>query len=232
MAVNIDTVYQKVLALANKEQRGYVTPQEFNLMAHKAQMEIFNNYFHDLKTAYQKGKTAINHADEMELLHRKMYPFKVQSEITQPADNAAIGAPGFYFDCLSIKSTGNEVTELTQKEFNYSQGNPLTKATVDRPVYTRRGSTMTISPTPTVETIFLLDYFVRPAVPNWGYVVVKGRAMFNGSSTATTHFALHASEEEPLVARILALAGVIIQKPGIVEIGMTDKATTKQDQND
>ena len=38
MAVNIDTVYQKVLALANKEQRGYITPQEFNIMADKDQM--------------------------------------------------------------------------------------------------------------------------------------------------------------------------------------------------
>ena len=27
--VNIDTVYQTVQALANKEQRGYITPQEF-----------------------------------------------------------------------------------------------------------------------------------------------------------------------------------------------------------
>ena len=40
MAVNIDNVYQKVLALANKEQRGYITPQEFNLFADKAQNEI------------------------------------------------------------------------------------------------------------------------------------------------------------------------------------------------
>ena len=30
MPVNIDTVYQRVLAIANKEQRGYITPQEFN----------------------------------------------------------------------------------------------------------------------------------------------------------------------------------------------------------
>ena len=29
--ISIDTVYQKVLAVANKEQRGYITPQEFNL---------------------------------------------------------------------------------------------------------------------------------------------------------------------------------------------------------
>ena len=27
--ISIDTVYQRVLAIANKEQRGYITPQEF-----------------------------------------------------------------------------------------------------------------------------------------------------------------------------------------------------------
>ena len=31
--INVDSVYQKVLALANKEQRGYITPQEYNLFA-------------------------------------------------------------------------------------------------------------------------------------------------------------------------------------------------------
>ena len=48
--VNIDKVYQRVLAIANKEQRGYITPQEFNLMADKAQVEIFDSYFYDIKT--------------------------------------------------------------------------------------------------------------------------------------------------------------------------------------
>ena len=47
MAVSIDTVYQRVLVLANKEQRGYITPQEFNLLANQAQMEIFEQYFYD-----------------------------------------------------------------------------------------------------------------------------------------------------------------------------------------
>jgi hypothetical protein len=46
--VSIDNVYQKVLAFANKEQRGYITPQEFNLFAHQAQLEIFEQYFYDL----------------------------------------------------------------------------------------------------------------------------------------------------------------------------------------
>ena len=45
MAVNIDTVYQKVLAIFNKEQRGYITPQEFNLFANRAQLDLFSSIF-------------------------------------------------------------------------------------------------------------------------------------------------------------------------------------------
>ena len=46
--ININTVYQKVLAIINKENRGYLTPQEFNLFANQAQIEIFEQYFFDL----------------------------------------------------------------------------------------------------------------------------------------------------------------------------------------
>ena len=46
--ISVNEVYQTVLAVANKEQRGYVTPQEFNLFAEQAQMDIFQQYFYDL----------------------------------------------------------------------------------------------------------------------------------------------------------------------------------------
>ena len=48
MAISIDSVYQRVLALANKEQRGYITPLEFNLFANQSQLAIFEQYFYDL----------------------------------------------------------------------------------------------------------------------------------------------------------------------------------------
>ena len=44
--ISIDTVHQRVLAIANKEQRGYITPQEYNLLANQAQMQIFESYFY------------------------------------------------------------------------------------------------------------------------------------------------------------------------------------------
>ena len=52
--ISVDTIYQRVLAMANKEQRGYITPQEFNLIADKAKLDILDVYFHDIKMAHLK----------------------------------------------------------------------------------------------------------------------------------------------------------------------------------
>ena len=43
MAVNVDTVYKTVLYILNKEQRGYMTPDEFNKVGQQVQLEIFDN---------------------------------------------------------------------------------------------------------------------------------------------------------------------------------------------
>jgi len=78
MAVaNIDTVYQRVLALANKEQRGYITPQEFNLLAGKAQNDIFEMYFHDYKTALLSPGNQSKSADDIDMLREKIAMHRV-----------------------------------------------------------------------------------------------------------------------------------------------------------
>jgi len=79
--VNINSVYQKVLALANKEQRGYITPQEFNLFADKAQLEIFENYFHGVKMAEMKPKNQMDYADELEMIEEKLHPFHIDETV-------------------------------------------------------------------------------------------------------------------------------------------------------
>ena len=96
--INVDSVYQKVLALSNKEQRGYVTPQEFNLFADKAQKEIYDSYFHDMKTAYHKPKNEMSVAfDEIEIIQEKLHPFKTSTTWTQTADDASVSLPaGLY----------------------------------------------------------------------------------------------------------------------------------------
>ena len=234
MAVNIDRVYQKVLAIANKEQRGYITPQEFNLMADKAQMEIFNNYFHDYKTALMKSKNQTNFADEIEILERKMDIFKSFSTVTITADQNEVTFPNAYFiESVRKADTNTQYTKLSRSENLLAESNPLTKATTSRPTYVKQSNTaVTVYPTPSTSTDLLCEIYSRPSRPEWGYVVVNGKALHNGSSSATQHFSLHSSEEENLVNRILQLCGIIILKPGLVEIGMQERSAAKQEQND
>ena len=237
MPVNIDTVYQKVLALTSKEQRGYLTPQEFNLMADKAQGEIFDNYFHDIKTAFYKSKTDKTHADDMELVKEKIQPFNENSNIVQAINDPLLVLPtGVHFIStlqVTVNSNKVQVTEMYNKDILYTESNPLTKATINRPIYVRNSSNgLTLYPTPAAQTTYTLDYYKKPATPQWGYVVIKGRPLYNSGTGYSTDFSLHASEEESLVSRILQLAGVVIEKPGLIEVGAVERANTKQEQND
>ena len=77
MAVSIDKVYQKVLALANKEQRGYITPQEFNLFADQAQMEIFEQYFYDINQWSRQQGNSHEYSDMLLNLEEKIDLFTV-----------------------------------------------------------------------------------------------------------------------------------------------------------
>ena len=44
MTNSVDIVYKTVLSILNKEQRGYLTPYEFNNIATQVQLEIFEEY--------------------------------------------------------------------------------------------------------------------------------------------------------------------------------------------
>ena len=90
MAVSVDTVYQRVLALANKEQRGYITPQEFNLLANQAQMTIFESYFYHKnarETADANKSAELDESNISELIDMKLRPF---SRVLSLNDNATV----------------------------------------------------------------------------------------------------------------------------------------------
>ena len=72
MAINVNTVYQTVLTILNKEQRGYMTPDEFNNVATQVQLEIFEKYFEDLNQQIRVPQTDMNYADRVENIDEKI----------------------------------------------------------------------------------------------------------------------------------------------------------------
>ena len=72
MAINIDKVYQKVLSLANKEQRGYIGAKDFNNFAELAQLDIIDQYFYDLNQIYRAQGNDNEYSNIIDLIQEKI----------------------------------------------------------------------------------------------------------------------------------------------------------------
>jgi hypothetical protein len=249
--VSVDTVYQKVLSLANKEQRGYITPQEFNLMASKAQLEIFENYFHDLKTGYHKKKNENPYADEVDNIFEKLQFFKQEdsnTSFTVDANSSVLNLAVlisntnhdiYKLDTVSAHELDNDgsitnirnFTELNRTELIQAKRHPLASPTIDRPVFVREGSRiLRVYPPFDVNSIVSFSYWRKPVKPIWNYVVVNQEALYNYSTSV--NFELHPSEEENLVTRILALSGISMKNMELAQAATVDEGNTIKKQND
>jgi len=233
MAVSIDRVYQKVLALANKEQRGYITPQELNLFADQAQMEIFEQYFYDINQWNRQHGNNTAHSDMLTNLEEKVSLFERYDQVADVHNvwgdiNITTGFPNLYrLEMVRVDYETNPrfvvAEEIQLNELTTYGASPLGKWSKKRPVYARysfsSGKNLKVYPYPNPDggiDRVLLSYIQTPATPNWGYVVVNDKALYN--STSSTDFELHPSEESELVYRILAYAGIAIEKPALTQI--------------
>ena len=215
MPVSIDTVYQRVLALANKEQRGYITPQEFNLFANQAQMDIFEQYFYDINQFERVPDNNTEYSDIVDLINEKLSVFKIsrpQGATFNSTFQQWTLAPNCYK--LGDVFVGGEVAdEVDYNEYIRYSNSPLASPTTTYPVYVRQdvGDLSGIEVFPTNTSNVRYTFVRRPDVVRWGYIVVNEKPLHD--ATSSTHFELHAAEETKLVLKILILSGITLNKP-------------------
>ena len=210
----VDTVYQRVLALANKEQRGYITPQEFNLLANQAQMEIFEQYFYDQKSedANLKNSTELSNIDE--ILDEKLSQFKLTQTLPISGNIATLPTNLYRLGSLFYTNSLVEIEQVTEEELMYLQQSPLARPDLNTPAFVRSGSvSVEIYPTPTNSISCNCIRVPNPVA--WGYIVINGSALYNSNPTVSFNFEMHESEQTELVYKILSLAGIVIAKPGL-----------------
>ena len=214
--VNIDTVYQKVLAIANKEQRGYITPQEFNLFADQAQMDIFEQYFYDINQFNRIPGNDTEYADMLTLLEEKIAIFK-NIKLLNFVDPYYIKPKELYR--LGTLETGfGEIEQITHKEYLNIKLSPLARPTLKRAVFIDTPQGYRVYPTFTNSV--QCHYVRKPRKINWGYNVINDTALYD--ATTSIDFQLHPSEENNLIVKILALAGIAIKDPAMYQIATAE----------
>jgi hypothetical protein len=226
MAVSVDTVYQRVLAILNKEQRGYLTPQEFNLFANQAQRDIFEQYFYDINQFGRMHGNDTEYSDMLNILNEKISEFEAEGAVTGgtalPADLYRLGTIKVqYTDPITAATKIAEAERLTKGEYIYIAQSPLTAPTVSRPIYTRDENQLKVYGPAQLTTAVTCNYIKIPTTAEWNYTMVLGVPQYNAGTS--TNFQLHESEEPELVDKILELSGMLLKTPDVYQYANSEE---------
>ena len=245
MAVSVDTVYKTVLYILNKEQRGFITPDEFNKLGEQVQLEIFEKYFEDFNQQFRVPQNNSEYGNRLDNLDEKMSIFK---------DDIALNfinlfpATSYWTTPSSIYFIGNLYfqNETTGKSYLMERVDPgeailrnnsnYTKPTSIHPIYTQQGAfggggeptrINLYGPNPndfnlnSVRSICIR----KPNAPVWAYSLggvgqyiyssVAGPSVI--PTTGPVDFELHIEEQTNIIMQILMYSGVIIRDPQVVQ---------------
>lgn len=238
MAISIDTVYQKVLAILNKEQRGYVTPQEFNLFANQAQLDLFEQYFYDINQFGRLPGNDTEYSDMLNILNEKISPFEVTSgnlnhdntKFELPTDLYRLGT--VIYSNTTTDSFGTSTTEqieaerVAKNEILYINSSPLTKPKNTRPIYTQNTSGINVYGDSELTSDVKCNYIKKPTTPQWAYQIVFDEPLYDAANSVD--FELNPSEETELVIKILEMAGLLIKDYNLYNVANQEEIETIQ----
>jgi len=226
--INVDKIYQRVLTLANKEQRGYITPQEFNILANQAQMDIFEQYFYDLNQFLRTPGNSTVHADMVDMLEEKISIFETSATIAVAGNIASLNNVDRFYRLSTVRDGNVTYENITKKEARLFENSPLARATNSRPTYIIDGVNNNITLFGRTPTLINVDYITSPKQAKWTYVVVDNKALHNSTAEDKQDFQLHASEETDLVLKILTLAGFTLKDPNLYQAAASEDMKSVQ----
>lgn len=250
----IDDVRKTVLTALNKENRGYLTPEQFNLYAKQAQMNIFNLYFteHSRLVAMKNARRlSSEYANMIDDLRDKLDRFTSLSnlypkgyDIDTPANSTtAINTftpPSDIVAPISFRYNGYPMEKVSKaREILLSRSNHTAPST-EYPIYSEVGGKYTVSPF-VAQDALLQDvwypieaiYIRTPKDPAWTYSSISGseEPIFNPSALDYQDFELPAEDAPKLVLEILKLAGVTIRDAEVVQAANGLDTTQYQKEN-
>ena len=227
MAISVDTVYKTVLLILNKEQRGYMTPDEFNKIGSQVQREIFEAYFEDLNQQLRVPQSDMDYANRVAITNEKIAEFKTENyqtvtektiggtnPFTTPSELYRLGS----FTYEPAGGTPVEIQRTTRGEYYNINKSPLTKPSTSFPVYLYEDNKAIVYPTTiNLASEIKMQYLKKPTDIKWAFTTGSLGQLVYDSANAID-FELHNSERTEVVLKVLLYQGVVIRDPQIVQV--------------
>lgn len=241
----INNVKNTVASILSKDNRGYITPEQFNQFAKQAQLDIFRDYFTD----YSKAIASQNNSRRQTTYHGSEYadiPAKIQEVIDRfvvsgilhynaitlkfymPGEDPSFPneSKAFRLDRLMYNGV-TEIEKANRRDVLYLN-NSLVAPSITYPVYTLDNQGVSIYPSTITSNVFV-DYIRLPYDPKWTYLSLSGgEPLFNQSASDYQDFELPEENSVDLVIRILQMAGVSIREQEVVQVYKQEELINSQ----
>ena len=235
MALNVDTVYKTVLLIMNKEQRGYITPDEFNKIATQVQLQIFENYFEDYTQQLRTPQNTSEYSERLKELDNKISIFKTTGLVTYvAATDASVGyfiGPTFTSSVMPVNQSPQtqvyklgtviykdeiELQRIQRNGFLEINKSPLTRPTTSFPIYLWENERIIVYP----QTITSVDdinisYIRRPQDVVWSYTQNGNAYIYNSVSSVWPE--LDSTEQVNFILKVLMYMGIVVNDPLIIQ---------------
>jgi hypothetical protein len=227
----INSVRATVMSAANKNNFGYITPEDFNLFAKQAQLSIFEDYFYQYnlwiikQNARQSGSGL---ADIVKNIESVIEGLSVIGGLVNVPTTSNFTIPTECYFINSLRYNNKEIDKVTADKILYLNSSNLTAPSLLYPAYVLNDSLATVYPT-TISSGVSLQYIRYPKDPKWTYTnIVGGEPLFDQSASDYQDFELPLTDEPLLVDKILQFAGLSIREADVNSFGNSEETKNQQ----
>jgi hypothetical protein len=237
--ISTNKVRNTVLFFLNKNNRGFLTPLEYDAYSEMAQLSIFEELFYDYaKWIYDKTNRRANSgfSDIPKNIKEQIETFLTYSTqlnlVYSPTLNVWQFSNTDYYRGYKMNVVfGNKIVDcelVDSTVINYIINSKKTQPTFLHPIYENRNGDYRIYPTLPVNYYPELLYIRKPKQPKWTYVDNGGNPMYNATSPDLQDFELNESLFEKLVVKILGYAGISIREAEVVQVANNEEMKINQ----
>ena len=222
--MTIDPAYTFVQRIANKEQRGYLKPDDFNLYAPIAQIETISDRLGNVNKVNNRLVPPYGYKMNRKI-QNELRPLLVGPvDLVPTSGKAPYPADYFYIDALHTASFV-EVEILDTDEYPSVKSSVNHPPTEDYPVAVFWGDHILLDPAVTRK----ISYIKYPTDPHWDYTLSGTLPVYNGTNTpgvtgvVSNGFSVDRSLHLQICYRILKYAGVNIDMEGVVQFAKMEE---------
>tara|TARA_R100000008_G_scaffold26150_1_gene14217 strand:- start:969 stop:1718 length:750 start_codon:yes stop_codon:yes gene_type:complete len=246
--INVNDLYRFVQFIANKEQSGFITPEEFNLVADRAQMQFFMERYNN-PAEYQPGRPVPRVAyQQTQKVSDDLREFITRITLNVPATGLT-PYPGNY---VHFSSATNPYAETTVTDDANCEGcktegtttsNVVAKMAAVRPIddneLQKIFSSNIVYPDaahpilvfydngmqfyPIDIGLIQLTYLRRPVAPIWGFTLVNGRPVYAPANSVDLEWPEQVFNE--IAIRMLAFIGINLREADLAQYSETKRQT-------